>query len=371
MARTKCTKKAIPKGAIELFGDSIIQLKDGRLIFYNLKKNGKVIIYNQNTFQEILSINLIEILEEEILNESEKKDIDYYDELELRTKISIKQLNNELILIAFNKYIFEINLLENNFEHKIYKKEKIILELNELSEQKIIIFTEDNIEILIKEKNEYIVSKIYDINKNWKIIPMAVQKNDKTYKYFYQCYFSYILPNEKLLLNSFSFETSYKDFPSHNPKEFTHSKIIFIDLKNFGEIQSTKEFKKEAKFFVLKDYVVVQGEDKIYIYDINKLYLIKELNYEYNNFLYKYSNDLLIGASIYEQENNFLVFHIEENDFIHTCTIKTNFKFYERYINGDRVLKYNNKILFTLNDKRVILLCDQCAYILLQLDLEL
>ena len=203
MARTKCTKKAIPKGAIELFCDSIIQLKDGRLIFYNLKKNGKVIIYNQNTFQEILSINLIEILEEEILNESEKKDIDYYDELELRTKISIKQLNNELILIAFNKYIFEINLLENNFEHKIYKKEKIILELNELSEQKIIIFTEDNIEILIKEKNEYIVSKIYDINKNWKIIPMAVQKNDKTYKYFYQCYFSYILPNEKLILNPF------------------------------------------------------------------------------------------------------------------------------------------------------------------------
>ena len=121
---------------------------------------------------------------------------------------------------------------------------------------------------------------------------------------------------------------------------------------------------------MLKDYVVVQGEDKIYIYDINKLYLIKELNYEYNNFLYKYSNDLLIGASIYEQENNFLVFRIEENDFIHTCTIKTNFKFYERYINEDRVLKYNNKILFTLNDKRVILLCDQCAYILLQLDLE-
>ena len=369
MARTKCTKKAIPKGGIELYGDSIIQLKDGRLIFYDLKKDGKVIIYNQNTFQEILRQNLIKILEEEILNESEKKDIDYYNELKLRTKISIKQLTNEFILIGFNKFIFEINLHENNFEHKIYKKEKKILELNELSAQKIIVFTEDNIEIIIKEKNEYLVSKIYDINKNWKIIPIAVQTNDKTYKYFHQCYFSYILPNEKLILNSFSFEESYKDFPFHYPKEFMHSKIIFIDLKNLDEIQSTKEFKKEAKFFVLKDYIVVQGEDKIYLYDINKLYLMKEVKYEYDNFLYKYSNDLLIGASIYEKENNFLLFHIEENEFIHICTIKTNFKFYERYINGDRVLKYNNKILFTLNDKRVILLCDQSAYIL-QLDIE-
>ena len=136
MARTKCTKKAIPKGAIELYGDSIIQLKDGRLIFYDLKKNGKMIIYNQNSFQKILSINLIKILEEEILNESEKKDIDYYNELKLRTKISIKQLTNDLILIEFNKFIFEINLQENNFERKIYKKEKIILKLNKLFEQK-------------------------------------------------------------------------------------------------------------------------------------------------------------------------------------------------------------------------------------------
>ena len=369
MARTKCTKKAIPKGAIKLYGDSIIQLKNGKLIVYDLKENGKIIIYDQNTFQEILRINLIKILEEEILNESEKKDIDYYNELKLRTKISIKQLINDIILIGFNKFIFEINLQENNFEHKIYKKEKKILEINELPDKNIIVFTEDNIEILKKEKNEYIVSKIYDINKNWKISSMRVQTNDKSYKYFCQWYFSYILPKEKLLLNSFTFETYYKDFPWHNPQEFTLSKIIFIDLKNLCEIQSTKEFKKEAKFFELKDYVVVQGEDKIYIYDINKLYLIKEVKYEYDNFLYKYSNNLLIGASIYEKENNFLVFRFEDNEFMHSCTIKTNFKFYESYINGDRVLKYNNKILFILNDKRVILLCDQCAYVL-KLDIE-
>ena len=49
------------------------------------------------------------------------------------------------------------------------------LEINGLSDKEIIVLTEDNIEILIKEKNDYILNKIYKINDNWKITPMLLK----------------------------------------------------------------------------------------------------------------------------------------------------------------------------------------------------
>ena len=72
MAKTKCTKKKIPQGAFKLYGDSIMQLNDGRLLCYYLRKNGKIKIYNKNTFEKTLKIDLIQILEENIFNEAEK-----------------------------------------------------------------------------------------------------------------------------------------------------------------------------------------------------------------------------------------------------------------------------------------------------------
>ena len=45
-----------------------------------------------------------------------------------KSKISIKQLTNDIILIGFNKFIFEINILQNNYEYTIHKKEKKILD---------------------------------------------------------------------------------------------------------------------------------------------------------------------------------------------------------------------------------------------------
>ena len=148
------------------------------------------------------------------------------------------------------------------------------------------------------------------------------------------------------------------------PEDYIHSKIIFIHLKNFAQIHSIKEFKKETKCNVLDKYIVVQGENKVYIYDINKLVLIKIINYVFNNFLYKCYNNFLIAVPLFEKENDLLVFKIEENEFIHTLTIKTEFKSNEKHINDDRVINYNNKILFILKDKRILILCHGCIYVI-------
>ena len=43
-------------------GDTIIQLKDGRLLVYYFRNNDKISIYDQNTFKETIKISLYDII---------------------------------------------------------------------------------------------------------------------------------------------------------------------------------------------------------------------------------------------------------------------------------------------------------------------
>ena len=117
-----------------------------------------------------------------------------------------------------------------------------ILDINEISNNRLIIITNIKILILKKENSEYIIINEYQINNNWKIIPMSA--THRYYGGFKQYFSSYVLHNDKLLLNSFSTELRYNGWcGTHPPTEFSNSKIIFIDLKNFEEISSTETFK--------------------------------------------------------------------------------------------------------------------------------
>ena len=63
-----------------------------------------------------------------------------------KTKISVIQQINSNLLISYSQFIFDINIYENSFDYKIcQKEEENILSINELSENKIIIITDDNI----------------------------------------------------------------------------------------------------------------------------------------------------------------------------------------------------------------------------------
>ena len=110
-------------------GDIIIQLKDGKLVFYFYCEDYNIYIYHEKTFQLLFEINLkylmykfgrdneknnnkLENIEKEIENIKKEKflllfKIKYN---ETRNKNSIKELYNGLILIARNKYLIELNL---------------------------------------------------------------------------------------------------------------------------------------------------------------------------------------------------------------------------------------------------------------------
>ena len=61
MPRTRCQiKLSLP--TIPLYGDSIFQLKDGRILAYHLKEGANLIVCDQNSFKALLDINLSKII---------------------------------------------------------------------------------------------------------------------------------------------------------------------------------------------------------------------------------------------------------------------------------------------------------------------
>ena len=342
-----------------LNGDSLIQLDDGRILSFCFRKSlsNSLKIYDPKEFKEILSINLREILEK---NNKEQW-------LGGTNDLSVIQLKNKSILVGVGIYLIEIKINENSFESKVvFEHDENILNINELPDGRIILITNSSILVLIG----FILKDKYNIKDNWKIVP--VSSKERYYGEFEQHFFSTILPDERIILRSFSTELSYHGgCGTHPPAEFTHSKIIFLNTKNFEEIKSTEEFRSDCRDLVLENLIIIQDYHDIYLYDIKTLEIIKkmEIKERYSYFV-KYNENEIIAYSKYEDENDLLIFRVEGSDIIKSCEVKKNFKFKEVIgWNFYSIIEYNNKILFVLKDKRIILLCHGAA-ILLNLGLE-
>ena len=274
-------------------GDSILQLKDGSLLFYYFRSKYGISIYNEKSFQKIFAINILKAIkkyendnvigedgkskEEQDSNDQDDEDEEEYferrrfmyeDNEDTKRKNSIKELSNGVILIGRDNYLIELKLKEKDYEVKIVNKlNDIILDINELPDHRIIVITDNNIILFNQEKGEYNIKQQYPVKANWKIV--AVSSTERFYGNFHQYYSSEILPNNRLLLNSFSTELSYNSgCGTHPPYEFSYSKIIFIDTKNFEEIKSTELFEIDAKHIVLDNVILIQDYKNLLIYEI-------------------------------------------------------------------------------------------------------
>ena len=339
-----------------LDGDSLIQLDDGRILsFYFKTSNYSLKIYEQKGFKEVLSIDLKKILKQ---NNKETSLLD----LRSSSHLSVIQLKNNSILVGLYEYLIEIKLNEKSFESKFVYEDYInnILNINELPDGRIILITNEEILVL----SDFIFEGRYFIKNNWKIVPVSLK--DKYYGEFEQHFFSTILPDERIILRSFSTELDYNGgCGTHPPQEFTHSKIIFLNTKNFEEIKTSEEFHRDCRDLVYENIIIIQAYD-IDLYDIKTLDIIKkiEIKESYSYFV-KYNENEIIAYCEYEDKNDLLIFRVEGNDIIKSCEIKKKFKFKEiKGWNSYSIREYNNKILFVLKDKRVILLCHGSAILL-------
>ena len=347
-------------------GDSLIQLDDGSLLSFYFSMSSPLKIYDQKEFKEKLSIDLKENLKEhnkKIMYNDEEED---EDEENKSFQLTVIQLKNKSILVGYYNYLIEIKLNDKNFESKVIFKDKdYILNINELSDGRIILITNNSILVL----KDLILKDKYNIKKNWKIVPLSL-----TNRYcgdFNQYFSSNILPDERILIRSFSTELSYHGgCGTHPPDEFTHSKIIFLNTKNFEEIKTTEEFESDCRALVFENLIIIQVYHDIYLYDIKTLENIKKMEID-GRYCYfeKYNENEIIAYSIYESVNDLLIYRVEGYDIIKSLEIKKKFKFRpEIGWNFYSIIRYNNKILFVLKDKRVILLCHDSA-ILFNLEL--
>ena len=350
------------------YGDSIIQLKDGKLLIYHFTNFYFVYIYNEKTFQKLFEINLFEIIQkfdEEIkndggLNGKERKrnerEYNFYD-----NSSSIKEISNGLILIGLNKYLIELKRNKHTYDCKIVKKiSDSILDLNVLRNRRIIIITKKNIYISYKMDKEYIIKAEYLFKDDWKSV---TKSNPSHYRGGYDEYFSsYILPNNRLLLYSFSDGYCFRRCGNAPPRPFSDSKITFIDLTNFEEIFSTKTFYLKAGYVVVKNYIIIQEGNNFTIYDINSLKIVKNINipHIYGNIANLYDGNL-IAFSKDEEGKKIRIYEIENNDLIEKCKVKGNLIF---KIEDDKDELYDNRYLLALKDKRIIILCKNNLYII-------
>ena len=334
-------------------GDSMIQLNNGRILFYYYTGNRDIYVYSDKTFKKLFEIDSKSFIP------NYDKDTDKFC-----YKNNIKLIDNGLILIGYSKYLIEVKLFEKTYDFKIVKQfSDVIIDINELPDKRIIIFTQKNIVILNKENYEYIVKEEYSFKVKWKrYFALLMDDNDE---YVDKYYSSYILPDNRILLNLVSRVYRYNTGYVRRIMKCFDSKIMVIDLNNFKVIMSTEIFKECVKHIVLENAIIIHTYENLIIYDINTLKIIQQYksSSRYNHF-HKYDNKYLIGHSNYEQNFNLAIFKFENNELIKYCLIESGLFRIIFTWNLYRI-SASNPFLFVLRDKKIIIFSSNKMYLLL------
>ena len=176
---------------------------------------------------------------------------------------------------------------------------------------------------------------------------------------FNQYFKSELLPNNRLLLFSSSYEVwryMSRDVIGGTNSYFYKSKIIFIDLNNFEDIKSTEIFKEHANVILLKNKIIIQIKGQIIIYDINSLKVLSN-NKFYDDccLFYKFDDNYLISYPKYAVEDyNLFIYEIKENKLEKYCNIKSKIIKKLRFGLFSSFPDYRVS-LFILKNKRIII----------------
>ena len=363
----------------EIEADTIIQLKDGRLLFYYFREYYSIYIYNEKIFEQLFAIDLknlkyefmIKLKEDEEKNSNKLKNNEEGKEKmekddyiidnkynEKKNKNSIKELDNGLILIGRDKYLIELNLHKKNYDYKLAKLlDNDILEINELSDKRIMVITTQKIILFERNNEEYVFKEEYELSSFWKF------STERSFRDINQYFFSYELPNNRLLVNSLFIKIRHSGCIFGGITEIYNSKIIFIDLKNFKKVLSTEDFNKDAKYIVLENEIVIQSYEDLTIYDINSLEPIKVIkNKKGFGYLYKFDKNHLIASSVSDEKNNLVIYKIENKDLIKQYVISAEL--------FEKIFRYTKKrmiggceFIFLLKDKRIMIRCYEKIYL--------
>ena len=93
--------------------------------------------------------------------------------------------------------MIELNLREKTYDIRVVKElDDCIININKLSDKRIIVFSYFNLIVLRKDNEEYMIIKEYKIKDNWKI-------SSKGFEEAKQYFLSDELSNNRLLISLF------------------------------------------------------------------------------------------------------------------------------------------------------------------------
>ena len=191
-----------------------------------------------------------------------------------------------------------------------------------------------------------------------------------------QFYSSYILPKNKLLLKSFSTKIIYSyGCVIDSPKEYSNSKIISLSLNDFKEIASTKTFDIIINPIILKNAIIFYDSHKFYldkyiinIIDIESFKTINKIEIE-NKQIHKLDklNDehlIIIYKPSERKDYIFSIYKVENYDLIKLNEFYLNFGILFVFERDESSILGNDKLIYILKDKRIILLYTYNYYLI-------
>ena len=205
------------------------------------------------------------------------------------------------------------------------------------------------------ENELYNIKEEYSIKENWKIKALSLLY--KGYGNFYQYFSSHELPNNRLILNSFSKETYFNNIGCVRgfPELISNSKIIIIDMANFEEILLTETFKTDSKILILESIIIVQNFRDIIIYDINSLQILPNKDFEeiYGIF-YKINDEYIFSIKKNSTNDILTIYKVEGNKLEKYCKLESEIFMKLAFTYDCKNFDFD-QYLYLLQDKKMII----------------
>ena len=305
-------------------------------------KNRKNIIFQKYWYKNIISI----------LNQnfSIKKLFECDDD---RGTIIMKviQLTNDKIIFC-SKDLFVLNIKTNEIKKIEFPNEKVI-DIIELKNKKILGITTEHLIYINFNGEDSQISNISDVPQN-----SFSNLHCECLKQYLDLY---ELPNNKILIHSHSNGIAPMICGNSIPVEDLFNKIYIVDLTDSSYIYNFDNFenlKTEIYIVILDKYICVSHDNIIDIYDINNFKLLNQIDDKINKkYIIKYDENLILGLSHKEDENNIIVYNLSKINEISFKIYYGNFEFKKMKMQGRTLNFCKKKSLAKLQNGTLLIIC--------------
>ena len=269
--------------------------------------------------------------------------------------MKIIQLTNNKILFC-SKDLFVLNIKSNEIKKIEFPKEEV-KDIIELKNKKILGITSEHLINIDFKGEECQISNIADVPQYFGKENLNCY-DQKHYLDLYE------LSNNKILIYSHSNGIAPSSSICGNscPVEELFNKIYILDLTDSSYIYNFDNFenlKTEMNIVILDKYICISHDNIIDIYDINNFKLLKQIDDKINKkYIIKYDENLIIGLSHIENENNIIVYNLANINEINFKIYYGNFEFSKKTWQRYYTLKFcKNKSLAKLQDGSLVIIC--------------